>query len=261
VLAVWLLASIATATCVISVSEGLLAWNFRDAQPRWLEWLGPVVNLPRAWPSFFWELVVTDVPHLASEWPFVLHAAVFALVVAASSAVAVGLARRRTTTVGGRAAGAAWGLLAGLTLAAAAGWALTGSTGLDPARAQLAVLGKAVASGDRLWTMTPFRVTRRPGSDLRIRGEEAGLYGPQPWAAFGSVPPGIYDVRVFMRQPVPATVAVVAGQSRQALASVEVAALSEQAFAVEVPAAGPLVIRADREARAAGARVEIRRLR
>jgi hypothetical protein len=260
VLAVWLLVSMAIATCVIAVSGGLLAWNFRDAQPRWLEWLGPVVNLPRAWPSFFWELVVTDVPDLASEWPFVLHAAVFTLIVAASSAAAVWTARRRTGTGGGRAVAAGWGTLAGLTLAAATGWALTGSTGLDPARAQLAVLEKAVANGG-IWTMAPLSVTRRPGSDLRIRGEEAGLYGPQPWAAFASVPPGIYDVRVFMRRPAPATATVLAGQGRRTLTSLEVASLSEQAFAVRVPAAGPLVITADREARAAGARVEIRRLR
>ena len=55
-----------------------LAWNIRDAESRLLGWLGPVVNLRRAWPSFFWTLAPDfSFTNLGSEWIFAGHVALF----------------------------------------------------------------------------------------------------------------------------------------------------------------------------------------
>ena len=65
--------SVAITAIVVGVDRGALAWNDRDAHARWLDWVGPLVDLPRGWPSFFWKL---DPQRLSSEIPFVLHAAI-----------------------------------------------------------------------------------------------------------------------------------------------------------------------------------------
>lgn len=45
----------ATTAVMVGVDHAGLAWNSRCDNALWLGWLSPVVNLPRAWPAFFWS--------------------------------------------------------------------------------------------------------------------------------------------------------------------------------------------------------------
>ncbi len=76
-LAIALGITLALSFIVIGVDRAALAWNVRDSEARWLQWLGPVVNLRRGWPSFFWRL---DPGKALSELPFLLHVLLWLLV-------------------------------------------------------------------------------------------------------------------------------------------------------------------------------------
>jgi hypothetical protein len=255
----WLVLSIAIAAAVVAVGGGDLAWNYRDAQPRWLEWLGPVVNLARAWPSFFWRLSVPAAfqPDLASEWPFVIHAAGVTLTLVGAAFLGLTLARRRGWTP---TPVAAWSVALGLMLAVQVGWMLTGSTGLDPARSQGEWLRRTIAGRPAL-AIGPGHVHR--GGDLaaglRIRAEEAGLYGKAPWGVFAELPPGRYEFRFFMQRPAAGVARVRLGRATP-FATLTVAALSQQAMVLDVPAGNVLVVESDDDVRALGGTLELRRL-
>ena len=97
--------SLGTAACVVSVGRGALAWNDRSAQSQWLEWLSPVVNLPRGYPSFFWSL---DPSALSSEIPFLVHAAIWTVGIALTVWIFVRLSSSPHRTAAGRAVLVVW---------------------------------------------------------------------------------------------------------------------------------------------------------
>ena len=259
---VWLAVSLATAAVVIGIDRGALAWNGRDAQARWLDWLGPVVNLPRAWPSFFWRLSVPAAgqPDLSSEWPFVLHALAAIATIVAIAATMVAVVRTRAASSVGRVTSAVWAVALGVMAASTVGWALDGSSGLDPSRSQMAVL-EGTAGGRRPWTIAPMSV--RPATSLttllRMPAEEPGVASPPPWGVFSRVLPGRYELRFFMTRPALATVSVKLGRTRE-LATLNLVSLSEQAFVVTVPETGVLVVDTRSDVRSLGGRVEMRPL-
>jgi hypothetical protein len=182
-----LAAGVAISSVLVAIDGGALAWNQRDAQARFLEWLAPVVNLPRAFPSFFW----------AGEGAFVAHAAAVVAIVAILWAVI----RRAGTSSGWTReawapAAVAW-LLVATTIAAGAGWRLTGSSGLDPTRSQLAVAAGAT-DGPAL-AIAAGRVgrTSAPGLGLVIRTEELDRWREQVRIqSFRNVPAGRYRLRL-----------------------------------------------------------------
>jgi len=183
--------SLGISVVTIGVGQGSLAWNTRNAEAQWLEWLGPLANLPRAWPSFFWRLSPDD---LSTEWPFVLHAAVFVLVLSAGMLVGLRLARRSGAATPISAVGLAWAFPLSLMLAASAGWYLNATHGLDPARSQLRLAART-GEGRLAWRIEPGRIAADADAALalRIRREEPGRTDqPPPWMALGGVPPGIY---------------------------------------------------------------------
>lgn len=257
VLWIWLALSLAVAAVTIGVDRAALAWNFRDAQARWLDWLGPVVNLPRAWPSFFWRLSVPGVgqPDLASEWPFVRHACAAIATIVFVAAAGLAVTFRRESARHARAAGAGWAVLLGIMMAAGVGWMLDGSSGLDPAPSQMRIL----AAGRRPWIIEPAGV--RPATSLttvlRIPAEEAGVASPPPWGVFRDVAPGRYELRFFMMRPAIASATVKLGRTRE-LAHIDLASLSEQALVVTVPESGVLVVETKNDVRALGGRVELK---
>ncbi len=166
---------------VIGHDHAAFAFNMRDGQAAWLEWLGPVVNLPRAWPSFFWT----------TEFAFLTHVALWIGVwVAAWGVLRFALRRLAEWSDGGRLGVAAW-VLVSLMVSAEAGWRLTGVSGLDPARSQLA----AHAAGADL-RIAPWRVGTARDGGLVIRPDEAPL-SDRPTGvvlAAGPVPAGRYRV-------------------------------------------------------------------
>lgn len=191
-----LLAGMACALLLVTVERGAIAWNLRDAQARWLEWLAPVVNLPRGWPSYFWPF-----PSLA---PFIAHAALFVAAPAALYALIRVIAKGRAwSDRAWRLACAGW-LVVSLSALVQLGWWLNGTNGLDPARSQLHVLGESAAH--RLLTIRPLSVSLEADELFRmvIRAEEAKRYEPRPAIArFMRVPPGAYRVRMRLSGSLP----------------------------------------------------------
>ena len=194
--AVWLTLltlTLSISALVLGVGRGTLAWNDRTAQALWLEWLSPVVNLPRGWPSFFWRL---DPALLSSEMPFFIHAGTWLVGTVLGGWLIARVARHVSRTAAGRAATVVWiGALIGMLLVQT-GWLVNGVHGLDPARSQLSVLGR-MANGDPLFAIGAVSVQRAAAvpETMRIRSEEAGRVDPTPpWLVLHGVPPGIYDL-------------------------------------------------------------------
>lgn len=197
----WLLSAL-----VVGWDHGALGFNFRDGQAAWLEWLAPVVNLPRAWPSFFWT----------TQAAFLAHAGVW-VAIWTLSAVVCGWAARG---VAGRAHvvrvwSAVW-LLLGLMVSAQAGWRLTGANGLDPARSQLAVHATTAP-----WQLGAFLIQRARFDTVMVAADQPPL-SDRPSSvvmALGAVPAGRYAVRVQGDLDRPLGVTLRLGRSRDPLAT------------------------------------------
>ncbi len=226
-----LMASVAITAIVVGVNRGVLTSNHRDAQAAWLEWLAPVVNLPRGWPSFFWRL---DPNRLSTELAFATHVGVWIAIFAGGWWLArrVGLSgaaslERRRVTV------AAW-LLGGLMLSAQAGWWLNSVSGLDAARSQARVL----AGSQPVVEVSAFRI--RPGVELtnllRIGNEEPGrLEGARPWLVVDALPEGTYNLRISTPRPRAGELVVRAGRSAMLLRTIRIQPLSRQVEPLVLP--------------------------
>ncbi len=251
-----LAASLAISAVTVGVGHGSLAWNTRNAEAQWLEWLGPLVNLPRAWPSFFWRLSPDD---LSTELPFLLHVVVFAGVIAAAGALALRLGRSESPGVRQPALWLVWALPVSLMAASALGWQLNGVNGLDPMRSQLH-LATLAGEGLSVWRISALHV----GSDrdavqaLRIHGEEPGRTDvPPPWAVLTGVPPGRYDLRVAAAGGA-GRMSVKIGRSPRALSVVSLDGSGGQRVPLWLPAgAGVLLVDEDPTASGTGGAVEL----
>lgn len=226
--------ALAITTMVLAVDRGVMAWDLRHGHAAWLEWLNPVVNLPRAWPSFFWN----------GEAAFLRHAGLLAGVFGG-----IGLLMRvvvRRTAGDARLAVAAW-LLIGAMVTAVAGWRFTGSAPLDPSRAQLQVHAAAgegrkiyeVGAGARRW-----RANQAP---LRIRGDQAPVVD-RPSAAvmtLADVPAGVYRLDLSSRQIMSGDVVIRIGRSAEPLYRFTLALTTRQELSIVLPVGvGVLVVEA-----------------
>jgi len=192
----WLISGV-----VVFYDHGLFAFNDRDGQAAWLEWLSPVVNMPRAWPSFFWR----------TEGAFLTHVAALMAVWGVGwllLRVIVGWDEIKTSGVfiSSQVSVAVW-VLVSLMVSAEVGWRLNGVSGLDPARSQL-----AVHAAERTW---------RLGGDtpLTIRADEARLFGraATELLGVGPVPTGDYLLRLEGLVAQPTTLTARIGRSREPL--------------------------------------------
>lgn len=201
-----LVASLLISVRVLGVDNGELAWSVRGGYAPWLEALGPVVDLSRAWPSFFWRVVGGDV---SSEWPFVVHT----LVWCAIATVTVALTRRGATWRGGRvwqSAATAWLLPVALMVAAQAGWWLNGVSGGRPAVSQLAWI-RQVAAGTPAAAVSAFIVRPVPPRALPVRvavPDQATPGSPAAWGDLLGVPAGRYQLHLSARRPTGGTLTV-----------------------------------------------------
>src|SRR4030095_5798055 len=91
---------------------------------RWLDWVSPLVNLPRGWPSFFWKL---DPPRLSSEVPFLVHAGV-SLGMFVAGGFILGLRSREGQQPATNVLVALW-LLVSVMAVTEIGWLLNGVSG------------------------------------------------------------------------------------------------------------------------------------
>jgi hypothetical protein len=246
--------SLAITAVTVGIGRGALAWNGRDAEPGWLEWLGPVVNLPRAWPSFFWRLSPED---LTTELPFAVHAIAWG-VLAVLVSLAVVFVMRVARSSGSRWALAAWGLAGGLVVGAEVGWWLNGASGLDPGPSQLAVVRDA-SRGDAVWRIGALSVSPVPllTGEPWVQPPEAGRYDtPPPWAVLAGLPPGLYELRVTMEAPVAGQMAVRIGRSPDPVEAFALRPVAVQSVVVRLPAgASALAVEPSEPLRDTGAEV------
>jgi hypothetical protein len=222
----------------------------RDGQARWLEWLTPVANLPRGWPSFFWKLTPED---LSTEWPFALHVLAWIGVFVAAWLVLRRVWRESTAL-------AIWWLPIAMTAAVATGWRLNGVNGLDPARSQLSVL-TAIAHGRaglRLGTMSITALTKEDAArEVVLAGDEPGRTASPPWLALSGVPAGTYELRFLTSRPRQGEVAIRVGRAARPLRMLPLAPLNDQRQRLSLPAgAATLTIEPDDALRGVAGRVE-----
>ena len=233
--------TVAISAVVVGFDRSRFGWNVRDAESAWLQWLGPVVNLRRGWPSFFWRL---DPGHALSEWRFAIHAVVWTAVLLGVWMAVAAWARRGRWTPSMARIGFVWGLIVALTIGVGAGWRLTGARALDPATSQLAVVddwsqGRRLAGIDG-WSA--HRLASLAGV-MRISPGEVGPEGAPGWATWTDVPAGRYGVSVRLARPRAGRLRVTVDGSVQTF---DLQAMSEQTVQIAVPArAGRLTVEAD----------------
>jgi hypothetical protein len=193
-----LLISASISAVLIGVDRGSLAWNFRDAQARWLEWLAPLVNLPRGSPSYFWVF-----PALM---PFVFHVVLWIGIPVGLWIAGSRLSRRHAWTDASCRLACAWWAALSLMAAVQAGWWMNRTNGLDPLRSQFAVLAGAADPGRNVFAIGPLSISRQrnAGRAMVLRPEEAGRYerfppvSPSVW--LGSTELWFLDDHVFVEK-------------------------------------------------------------
>ncbi len=242
-------------SAVVTAQHGDLAWNMRNAEARWLDWLGPVSNLPRGWPSFFWTL---DPASLRSEWPFVIHVIVWLAIFVAGWEGLRRLGRQRGwSSEAWRFALSCW-ICGGAMVAIQAGWWLTGATGLDPAPSQVTVL----AAGGPLLEIAPLSLHRLAAVNGRmsIVSEESGrLDASPPWLVLDSVPAGAYELRVSTTRPRAGVLLVFAGHASAPIRRLFLKPLNRQTLSLDLPIGAPgLVILPDADIERVSGSIELR---
>ncbi len=222
-----LLVSLAITVLVLSIDRGAMAWNDRrTAQAAWLEWLNPLVNLPGAWPSFFWD----------TEGAFLRHAAASLVVLAGWWFALRTFATSRTVV--------AMGMLGGGMLFTQVGWWVIGSAPLDAARAQLTIHA-AVGAGEPVWRvgggMRRWNVAAEP---LRLQRYQPPLSDRQSAAmiSLANVPSGLYRLNVTSGSLAGTLNVRIARPPAPLLYRFEVPASSSQAFEVALPAGAAALV-------------------
>lgn len=256
--AVWaaLLVLSATATAVlVTVARGDIAWNVRSEETRWLEWLGPLVNLPRALPSFFWAL---DPENLRTEASFFGHAALTLLVAIVGVRLFVRFARRYDWQSGRRTTALALWAPIVLMVVSWSGWALDGIEPLDPARSQLDVLSRWRAGGTLVAIDAGAVRVLRSEPRFVVRAEAPAVRDGPPQAYLQGIPSGDYEVWVDVPRPVDGTIGVRVGRSPEYVRAFDAGRRSPEAFRLPLPAGAVGVgLEMDEGLRMAGARVSL----
>jgi hypothetical protein len=224
-----LAASMAISLLTICVDQGSLAWNAYDAQAPWLHWMNTSVDLPRGFPSFFWNL---DPGVASSEWPFAIH--VFT-VAAAIVGVAVG-ARAVARRAAAPCAVGVWAVAIGFMACLQVGWWLNGSSALRPVGGQLPIL-QAMAAGRAARVVTLGGLRRATMADVRVDVPRGGLATPAgtTWAPLPSLPAGQYQVTIAERRPVGGSLTVRFGESDADRIQIDLEHQNEQATVLTVP--------------------------
>jgi hypothetical protein len=259
--AVWsglLVVSIISAAVLIGVDRGALAWNVRGVRAAWLDWLSGLVDLSRGWPSFFWQLTPTD---LRTELHFATHVLVWGGTIVAGGIALAWVQGRGRARAGRAGLVAAWCVLLVVMAVAQAGWWVNGASGLNAARSQTAVLGRAAADA-RVYEVRPGSVARRREAHegLRIRATRSDPVGEPraAWLPFFDLPPGRYAVQAWPRPPTGGRLTLRLGRSPVPLATHAFDSAGDQAFTLSLPAgAAAVVIEPDEVFAAVGETIEI----
>ena len=232
VLLALLVMSLGITAIVIGVDRSAMAWNGRNGQAAWLEWLSPVVNLPRAWPSFFWN----------GQGEFLRHVGALAAILFGVCLAATVIARRYLIDHARARTVVACTLLVGLMFIVQAGWTVTGSAPLDPARAQLAVHA-GTGTGRGVWRIATGLHRWQPDSPpLRVQPDQPPLVDtPSPEVGrFVNVPGGVYHLETTSGRL--AGELVIKIRREAPLQRVTLGANQTQSFPIVLPAGASLLI-------------------
>jgi hypothetical protein len=234
VFATLLVLSLAITATVIGVGRGSLAWNVRGSTALWLEWLGPVVDLARGSPSFFWRLTPEN---LSTEMPFFVHVLVWLGASSVVTAAAWAIVRRIQGRTDVAAAAASWGIPLGFMVLIQAGWWVSGVPGPNPIRSQTAILD-AQRDGRQPVRVAPLSVRAAAdlGGMIRLRPAEPAPPGAAVWGRVQGLPAGTYELRVVTSRPRQGELAVRIGQAPRPWRTLTVLPLSRQAFVLSLPA-------------------------
>lgn len=226
--------SLAFTVVVIGVDFGRLTWNVRGNSALWLEWLGPVVDLARGWPSFFWRLSPED---LSTEIPYFVHVFAWLAVVAAIAAAGRLVVRRTSRAVEAASSVTVWSVALGLMALVQTGWWLNGVPGSNPARSQIALL-EARRDGQSVMRIASFSIGRVAdlAGTLRIRPVDPARPGSAMSGAIRGLPAGTYEFRVATARPRQGELAIRIGSAVRPWRTLTVLPLSRQAFVVTLPA-------------------------
>jgi hypothetical protein len=178
-----------TTVALAFVQRGRLAYNVRDGISLWLEWLSPLADLPRGFPSFFRGPMSSLILH-AAVWMAALGLAWLALRRLARSGL-----RGRTRLASGTAIAFAFAAMAAVTIV----WRADGAAGITPAPAQVALLQAAAAGRSVGVRLVPPRATTSGAvvSTLRVVSPERALAGSRERPVFalpGWIPAGRYEL-------------------------------------------------------------------
>jgi hypothetical protein len=170
------------------VQRGRLAYNVRDGVSLWLEWLSPLADLPRGFPSFF----------RGSASNLALHSAIWVAALGLGWLALRWLARERLR--GRPALASATGLAFALAVMAAVTmvWRFDRAAGVTPAAAQLGLIRAAAAGRSVGFRPSPPAVEPPEAivSRLRIASPERALGGRErpAFALSGWIPAGSYEL-------------------------------------------------------------------
>jgi hypothetical protein len=251
-----LVLSIGITATVTGVGRGSLAWNVRGGSALWLEWLGPVVDLARGSPSFFWRLTPEN---LSTEIPFFLH--ILGWFAAGSVVAAAGWAigRRSPGTSDSGSQTAAWSVTLGFMAMLQVGWWLSGVPGPNPIRSQIAILD-AQREGREPVVIAPFSLGRAPdlAEVMRLSPSEAARPGPGIWGTVQGLPAGTYELRVATSRPRQGELMIRIGDTSRPWRTLTVLPLSRQAFVISLPAdVSSLTIQPDASLGKVGGNIEL----
>ena len=250
-----LVLSIAITATVLGVGRGSLAWNVRGESALWLEWLGPVVDLARGSPSFFWRLTPEN---LFTEIPFFLH--ILGWFAAGSVVAAAGWAiGRRFRSSRNGSPTTAWSVALGFMAMQQVGWWLSGVPGPSPIRSQIAILDTQ-REGRQPVMIAPFSLGRAPdlAGMMRLSPSEAARPGASIWGTVQGLPAGTYELRVVTSRPRQGELMIRIGETTRPWRTLTVLPLSRQAFLISLPAdVSSLTIQPDASLKQVGGNLEL----
>jgi len=142
-------------TAVLTIADqGALLYNTRTGEALWLNWLGPLVDLSAAAPSFIRD----------TRWVAIGHTAIWKLAVAVSFAMWRWVVRRQGSDT---AVALAFTIAAALTMATTAVWAVRGVDPVAPTGAQTTLLRAASAGSAVFVVLNQGRGDLVPAAALR----------------------------------------------------------------------------------------------
>ena len=234
--AVWICllgASLATSAAVLAFDHGMLAWNTRGVRSEWLDSLSGVVDLSRAWPSFFWQTVPGVV---ATEGHFAMHLAAALGVVALAAFVMRAVTRRVPTA--SVATAAAWWVALTMTVLVQTGWVVNDVAGIRTMTSQVALLN-ADAARRPIVRIAPWSIQRanRPSALMTIRVDRTDWFDNSgaSWAAMPDVPAGTYEAALVEARPRAGVLSLRTDRRADPIAVLRLEPRSRQTFPIVLP--------------------------